>query len=74
LVTLPSPATGTKAYSWPLSGDVNASLRIDGEPQAEDLELLRDYIEITIKALKRKRPSEIQVNVGDTITPKDQMG
>lgn len=73
LVTLPQSTAGTKAYSWPLSGDVNASLRIDGEPQAEDLELLRDYIEITIKALKRKRTTEIQTSIGDAFTPKDQL-
>jgi hypothetical protein len=56
--TLPPVIPLTKAYSWALSGDVKASLHIEGSPEAEDLDLLRDYIEITIKALKRKRPTE----------------
>ena len=40
--------------SWTLSPQVNAELRINGDVTAEDLELLRDYVEITIKALGRK--------------------
>jgi hypothetical protein len=40
--------------SWTLSPQVTAELRISGEVSAEDLDLLRDYVEITIKALTRK--------------------
>lgn len=70
--TLHSPIPGSKAYSWALSGDVKASLNIDGEPEAEDLELLRDYVEITIKALKRKKsPTSINIQVGDKMNLSD---
>jgi hypothetical protein len=44
----------TSINSWTLSREVSAQLRIDGEVSKEDLDLLRDYVEITIKALSRK--------------------
>jgi hypothetical protein len=47
-----------KAYSWALSGDVRANLQIEGMPEDDDLEMLRDYVDITIKALKRKRTAD----------------
>ena len=40
--------------AWILSPRVSAELRINGDVSSEDLELLRDYVEITIKALNRK--------------------
>jgi hypothetical protein len=40
--------------AWTLSPQATAELRINGEVTTEDLELLRDYVEITIKALSRK--------------------
>lgn len=45
----------TSVNSWTLSPEVSAQLRIDGEVNKEDLDLLRDYVEITIKALSRKQ-------------------
>ena len=43
-----------RSYAWALSGDFTAKLDLVGEPQSEeDLEALRDYVEITIKALGR---------------------
>ena len=44
--------------TWTLSPQTSAELRINGEVSAEDLELLRDYVEITIKALNRKKKQE----------------
>ena len=43
-----------RSYSWALSGDFNAKLELFGEAQTEeDLDALADYMEITVKALKR---------------------
>ncbi len=43
-----------RTYNWALSGDFSAKLELYGEAQtAEDLDALADYVEITIKALKR---------------------
>jgi hypothetical protein len=47
-------AANTRAYSFPLSQDVRVDLNIIGNITPEDLEALRDYVEITIKALGRK--------------------
>jgi hypothetical protein len=44
----------TRSYSWALSGELTAKLDLVGVPQSEeDLEALRDYVDITIKALGR---------------------
>jgi hypothetical protein len=43
-----------KIYSFGLSDETNAELRIFGEATVEDLEALRDYVELTIKNLSRK--------------------
>jgi hypothetical protein len=44
------------AYSFPLSMDVTADLQIrGGDVTVEDLEMLRDQIDMTIRALKRKQ-------------------
>ncbi len=43
-----------RLYSWALSGDFNAKLALFGEARTdEDIDALADYVEITIKALKR---------------------
>ena len=46
-------ARPTKAYAWALSPEATAQLVINGDVSKDDLETLRDYIEITIKALSR---------------------
>jgi hypothetical protein len=52
---VPSGTSGpTIVNAWTLSPDTRAELRINGKVKKEDLELLRDYVEITIKALSRK--------------------
>jgi len=44
----------TRSNVWTLSGDFTARLDLIGEPESEDdLEALRDYVDITIKALTR---------------------
>jgi len=49
-----SAAPKMRSYSWALSGDFNARMDLFGEAQTEeDIEALADYVEITIKALKR---------------------
>jgi hypothetical protein len=48
------PAPKMRSYSWALSGDFNAKLELFGDAQTgEDLDALKDYVEITVKALKR---------------------
>jgi hypothetical protein len=43
-----------RSYSWALSGDFNAKMDLFGEAQTEeDIDALADYVDITIKALKR---------------------
>jgi hypothetical protein len=50
---MPPPPT-MRSYSWALSGDFNAKMELFGDAQTEeDLDALADYVEITIKALKR---------------------
>jgi hypothetical protein len=54
----PGPAR-RRAYAWALSGEFEAKLDLIGEPESEeDLQALRDYVDITIKALSRslKKP------------------
>jgi hypothetical protein len=58
--------TKLRSYSWALSGDFNAKLDLLGEAKTEeDLDALADYVEITIKALKRslKAKQEEEKNV-----------
>jgi hypothetical protein len=44
----------TRSYAWALSGEFTAKLDLVGAPQSEeDLQALRDYVDITIKALAR---------------------
>ena len=43
-----------RSYPWGLSGDFSAKIYFFGEPKTEeDLDALRVYVELTIKALKR---------------------
>ncbi len=43
-----------RSYSWALSGDFNAKMDLFGEAKTEeDIDALADYVDITIKALKR---------------------
>lgn len=47
-----------RSYVWALSGDFSAKLELFGEAQtADDLDALADYVEITVKALKRSLKS-----------------
>jgi hypothetical protein len=45
---------GIQSYSFALSPDARAELNLKGTITPEDLEMLRDHIELTIKALARK--------------------
>jgi hypothetical protein len=48
------PPSQMRSYSWALSGDFNAKMDLFGEAKTEeDIDALADYVEITIKALKR---------------------
>lgn len=55
LPTPPSqkPTPGVQTYSFALSPDARAELSLKGTITPDDLELLRDHIELTIKALAR---------------------
>jgi hypothetical protein len=56
----PSHVQNSMAYSFPLSMEVTADLQIrGGSVTVEDLEMLRDQIEMTIRALKRKQAPTI---------------
>lgn len=50
--------TGVQTYAFALSPNARAELSLRGEVTREDLELLRDHIELTIKALTRKKDAE----------------
>lgn len=48
-----------RSYSWALSGDFSAKMDLFGEAHSEeDIDALADYVEITIKALKRSLKSQ----------------
>jgi hypothetical protein len=49
-----TPIVGVQTYSFALSPDTRAELTFRGAVTPDDLELLRDHIELTIKALARK--------------------
>ena len=43
-----------RSYSWALSGDFSAKMDLFGDARAdEDIDALAEYVQITIKALKR---------------------
>jgi len=53
-----TPPPQMRSYSWALSGVFNAKMDLFGEAETEeDLDALKDYVEITIKALKRSLKS-----------------
>jgi hypothetical protein len=56
--TPPKNVPGTQTYAFALSPDARAELSLKGTITAEDLELLRDHIELTIKALARKAKAD----------------
>jgi hypothetical protein len=63
----PRPATAwtpappsLRSYAFPLSGEFNAKLDLFGEAETEeDLDALADYVELTVKALKRSLKARI---------------
>ena len=61
----PSFAPTMRSYSFPLSGDLSAKLELFGEARtADDLDALAEYIELTIKALKRSLKDQAQIQSG----------
>ena len=54
---VPKTVTGIQTYAFALSPDARAELSLKGTITADDLDLLRDHIELTIKALARKAKS-----------------
>lgn len=59
------PVAGSLSFSFPLSLDTKADLHIRGAVTADELEMLRDQIDLTIKALKRSqavsRPAQPEI-------------
>lgn len=52
-----------RSYSWALSGDFNAKMELFGEAKTEeDIDALKEYVDITIKALKRSLKSDETVS------------
>ncbi len=55
-----------RSYSWALSGDFNAKMDLFGDAKTEeDIDALADYVDITIKALKRSLKAREQVKIED---------
>ncbi len=52
------PVPGVQTYAFALSPDARAELSLRGTITADDLDLLRDHIELTIKALARKAKAD----------------
>ena len=48
-----TPVAGLQTYAFALSPDARAELSLRGTITADDLDILRDHIELTIKALAR---------------------
>ena len=54
MISPPSLPPTMRSYAWALSGDFTAKLDLFGEARTEeDIDALADYVEATIKALKR---------------------
>jgi hypothetical protein len=53
-----APTPGVQTYAFALSPDARAELSLKGTITADDLEILRDHIELTIKALARTTKHE----------------
>jgi len=60
----PSPTTNVSSlsFSFPLSLETRAELHIRGTVSGDELEMLRDQIEMTIKALKRTQTASRMMN------------
>ncbi|MFP5204909.1 MAG: hypothetical protein ACLGSH_06115 [Acidobacteriota bacterium] len=56
----PQPSFGAQSYAFALSPDARAELVLRGTLTADDFEMLRDHIELTIKALTRKAKEQQQ--------------
>jgi hypothetical protein len=56
--TVPPLTAIKQTYAFPLSANTRAELSLSGQVTPEDLELLRDHIELTIKALTRSAKKE----------------
>jgi hypothetical protein len=55
-----------RSYSWALSGDFSAKMDLFGDARTEeDIDALADYVEITIKALKRSLKSQKTATSGE---------
>ncbi len=54
------PVAGIQTYAFALSPDARAELSLRGTITADDLEILRDHIELTIKALARTAKAKEQ--------------
>jgi hypothetical protein len=53
------PLAGIQTYAFALSPNARAELSLKGEITSDDLEMLRDHIELTIKALARSAKKEV---------------
>ena len=54
-----------RSYSWALSGDFSAKMDLFGDAHTEeDIDALADYVEITIKALKRSLKAQAETTGG----------
>lgn len=51
--TLPPPIPGVQMYAFALSPEARAELSIKGTLTLDDLDLLRDHVELTIRALSK---------------------
>ena len=67
--TPPVPAmAGVQSFSFPLSPDAKADLQLRGTLGVDELELLRDHIELTIRALARAQKVKPNAPRNDTDT------
>ena len=56
-----------RSYSWALSGDFSAKMDLFGDARTEeDIDALADYVEITIKALKRSLKSHNERGIANS--------
>jgi hypothetical protein len=65
-LSLPSQTSPSiYSFSYPLSAEAKADLKIQGVVGEDELEMLRDHIEMTIKALKRTRKGKSELATQD---------
>jgi hypothetical protein len=69
-VPLPAPSApaGALSFSFPLSIDTKADLHIRGAVSEDELDMLRDQIEMTIKALKRSQARTSPPSISDVLS------